>query len=76
MKTALMVQASAQVHPLNTSTPPLPYWAMPWVALVVELLYFSHMIFSLVVEVLVAAVWLICFLVEWFLKIGWTYLEI
>ena len=49
---------------------------MPWVVLVVELLYFSHMIFSLVVEVLIAAVWLICFLVEWFLKIGWTYFEI
>ena len=71
-----MVQASAQVHPLNASTPPLPCLAMPWVVLVVELLYVSHMIFSLAVEVLVAAVWLICFLVEWFLKIGWTHFEI
>ena len=71
-----MVQASAQVHPLNASTSPLPCLAMPWVVLVVKLVYVSHMIFSLAVEVLVAAVWLICFLVEWFLKIGWTYFEI
>ena len=49
---------------------------MPWVVFVVELLHFSQMIFSLVVEVLIAAVWLICFLVEWFLKIGWTYFEV
>ena len=51
-------------------------WAMPWVVLVVRLLYFSLMISTYVVEVLIAAVWLICFLVEWFLKIGWTYFEI
>lgn len=76
MGRGLMAQASAQVHPLNASTPPLPCSAMPWVVLVVELLYVSHMIFSLVVEVLVGAVCLICFLVEWFLKIGWTYFEI
>ena len=70
MRRGLMVQASAQVHPLNTSTPPLPCCAMPWVVLVVELFHF-------VSSVLIAAVWLlICFLVEWFLKIGWTYFEI
>ena len=74
MGRGLLAQASAQVHPLNASTPPLPCSAMLWVVLVI--LYFSHMIFSLVIEVLVAAVWLICFLVEWFLKIGWTYFEI
>ena len=44
-------------------------WAMPWVVLVVRLLFY-------VVQVLITAVWLICFLMEWSLKIGWTYLEI
>ena len=42
---------------------------MPWVVLVVRLLFY-------VVQVLITAVWLICFLLEWSLKIGWTYLEI
>ena len=51
-------------------------WAMPWVVLVVRLLYFSLLISTYVVEVLITAVWLICFLLEWSLKIGWTYLEI
>ena len=69
MRRGLMAQASAQVHPLNASTPPLPCCAMPWVVLVVELFHFLLL-------VLMTAVWLICFLVEWFLEIGWTYFEI
>ena len=63
---------------------------MPGVMLVVELLYFSHMIFSLVVEVLlrnrvdllrtyfemVSEDRVDLLHLEWFLKIGWTYFEI